>query len=375
MSDWHNKDYGKGGVYMTEVSIIIPTYNEKGNINILLDRIHNSMNGTDYETVIVDDNSPDGTAGLIDELSKKYPVRLIIRKDKRGLASAVVTGLQNAKGNIFIVMDADLQHPPEKIPSFIQEINNGADITIANRYADKDGFDGLGLHRKIISKCANYPAKILFRKLADINDIQSGFFALKSDVIKGVDLQPIGYKILLEILILGNYNNVKELSYKFAKRENGKTKLGPKVIVEYLLHISNLAYRTGEFNRFTKYCTVGAIGIAVNTAVLFLLTNVLGIFYLISSILAHEISIIGNFIMNDNWTFKGLTSSEKGPYDLIYRAVRYNMAKISGILLSISILFILTQFLSIPYLYSNVIAIMAGVFWGYSTSMIVVWRH
>ena len=362
---------------MTEVSIIIPTYNEKGNIEHLLDRIHNSMkikNGIDYETIVVDDNSPDGTAALIENLSKKYPIKLVVRKDERGLASAVVTGFKNAKGNIFVVMDADLQHPPEDVPRLIDEIRKGVDISIANRYASKDGFNGLGLHRRIISKGANYPAKILFRKLANINDIQSGFFAFKRDVIKGADLHPMGYKILLEILVLGNYNSIKEISYKFAKRESGETKLGPKVIFEYLAHISTLAHRTGEFKRFTKYCTVGVIGIVVNTAALFMLTHILGIFYLLSSVIAHEISIIGNFFMNDNWTFKGLVT-EKGPYDLIYRAIRYNAAKISGIMLSISLLFIFTDILSINYIYSNVIAIMAGVFWGYSTSTVIVWRH
>lgn len=363
---------------MTDVSIIIPTYKEKGNIQPLIERIQNSINvngnNTDYEIVIVDDNSPDGTAELVIELSNKYPVRCIVRKDERGLASAVVTGFKNAKGDIFVVMDADLQHPPEDVPSLIEEIHNGADISIANRYACKDGFNGLGLRRKIISKGANIPAKILFRKLSGINDIQSGFFALKRDVIKDVKLNPLGYKILLEILVLGNYGMVTEIPYKFAKREYGETKLGAKVIFEYLLHVTSLANRTGEFKRFTKYCTVGAIGIAVNTTVLFLFTNIFGMFYVMSAIMAHEISIIGNFVMNDNWTFKGLVTKNK-PQDIAYRALKYNLAKITGIVISISLLFVLTEFLSINYIYANVVSIMLGVMWGYSTSTVIVWRH
>lgn len=366
---------------MTDVSIIIPTYEEKDNVQALVERIHNSIssisqNGdnTDYEIVIVDDNSPDGTAELVTELSNKYPVRCIVRKDERGLASAVVTGFKYAKGDILVVMDADLQHPPEDVPNLIAEIHKGADISIANRYANKDGFNGLGLHRKIISKGANYPAKILFKKLSGISDIQSGFFALRRDVIKDAKLNPLGYKILLEILILGNYNKVTEISYKFAKREYGETKLGAKVIFEYLLHITTLAYRTGEFKRFTRYCTVGVVGIVVNTAVLFLFTNVLGFFYLVSAIMAHEISIISNFFMNDGWTFKGLVTQNK-PQDVAYRAFKYNIAKVTGIAISISLLFVMTEFLSINYIYANVLAITMGVLWGYSTSTMIVWRH
>lgn len=363
---------------MIDVSIIVPTYKEKGNVKALIERIHSSIsdNGknANYEVIIVDDNSPDGTAELVTELSNKYPVRCIVRKNERGLASAVVTGLKNAKGDIFVVMDADLQHPPEDVPSLIEEIRKGADISIANRYAYKEGFNGLGLHRKIISKGANYPAKILFRKLSGISDIQSGFFALKRDVIKNVQLNPLGYKILLEILVLGNYNKVKEIPYRFAKREYGETKLGAKVIFEYLIHITTLANRTGEFKRFTRYCTVGAIGIVINTIALFLFTNVLGFFYLISAIMAHEISIIGNFVINDNWTFKSLVTQNK-PQDIAYRAFKYNLAKITGIAISISLLFIMTEFLSINYIYANILAITMGVAWGYSTSTMIVWRH
>lgn len=359
---------------MTAISVIVPTYNEKDNIPILLDKIHKSFQGVEYEAIIVDDNSPDGTAKYVNNLSYQYPVRCIVRKNERGLASAVVEGFKNAKGDIFIVMDADLQHPPEKIPSLIDEINKGADIVIANRYTGKDGLEEFSIIRKIISKGANYPAKILFRKLSEINDVQSGFFSLRKDVVKGIELKPVGYKILLEILVLGNYKNIKEVGYKFGKRESGDTKLGPKIIFEYIAHVMILARRTGELKRFLKYCTVGIIGIIVNTITLFLLTNIVGMFYISSSIIAHEISIIGNFIINDNWTFKSLVT-KNGPYNVLYRAIKYNLAKITGIVISISLLFILTEFLSIGYIYSNIMAIMMGAIWGYSTSMIIVWKN
>jgi len=358
---------------MPEVSIIIPTYNEKHNIQPLLSRIHESIKDN-YEMiiVIVDDNSPDKTADIIKkEFINRYPLKLIVRESKKGLASAVVEGFKCAEGNIFVVMDADLQHAPEKIKYLICEVNNGSDIAIANRYGDKEGFKGLSVGREIISKWANYPVKLLFRKLNGINDIQSGFFAIKKDVIKNVELRPKGYKILLEILILGNYKNIKEIPFKLDRRMYGETKLGIKTIFDYISHIAILAIRTGEAKRFLKYCTVGVIGIGINTGILFLFTGMIGIYYMISSFLAHEISILSNFVMNDHWTFKEYIKKED---NLIYRAFRYNMAKVTGVIVSITFLYVYTEFLGMNYLVSNIMSIMTGVFWGYMTSLTVVWR-
>jgi dolichol-phosphate mannosyltransferase len=231
------------GGKMADISIIIPTCNERNNVEILLERIHQCVKRFDYEVVIVDDDSPDGTGYRVKELSEKYPAKTVVRRNEKGLAMAVVEGFKHATGDILIVMDADLQHPPEKLVALIEEIYNGADIVIGSRYAEKNGFGEFSFSRKMTSKCANVLAKILFQKLSKINDIQSGFFALKTDVVNGVNLTPAGYKILLEILIVGNYKNVKEVPYIFSKRKKGKSKFSAKISLDYIFHLLNLLWR------------------------------------------------------------------------------------------------------------------------------------
>lgn len=356
------------------ISIIVPTYEERENIKILFDRIDSCLVNIKYEIIVVDDNSKDGTIDEVNKLIDKYPVRLIVRTHIKGLASAVVEGFAYAKGNIFVVMDADLQHPPEKIVMMLDEINKGADIVIGSRYEDEKGFENFNPIRKIISKCANYFARILFHRLSNIKDIQSGFFTLKRDVINGVNLDPIGYKILLEILIVGNYYNIKEIPFRFAERKNGYSKLKIRTITDYIHHLMRLAWNQGELKRFMKYCIIGSSGIIVNTMILYSFTDLLGIFYLLSSAMAYETSIITNFIMNDKWTFKETIIPGKS-HNFFTRAMYFNWTMILGAIYGILLLYVFTEFLLINYIISNLISIAIITIWRYYTSMTVVWRH
>ncbi len=356
------------------ISIIIPTYSERSNIGILLERIDKCLENIKYEIVIVDDNSPDGTAELVKELSNTYNIKLIIRKDERGLATAVAEGFRHASGNIFVVMDADLQHPPERIIPLIEEIDKGTDIVVASRYNEEKGFGEFNIFRKIISKGANALARILFQKLSNIKDIQSGFFVLKKDVIQGVVLKPVGYKILLEILIIGNYKNIKEIGYTFSKRENGDSKLGAKTIIDYIYHLIYLSLRTGDLKRFTKYSIIGISGIFVNTFVLYFFTSILGVFYLLSSAVAYEISILTNFLLNDTWTFKDIVIDGKS-HNFVTRAIYYNSAMITGAILGIFLLYVFTNIFSIHYVISNLISIFIVFLWRYYASITMVWKR
>lgn len=353
----------------THVSIVIPTYNENGNIGILLDKIDNCLENIKYEIVVVDDNSTDGTIEIVNKLIGKYPVELIVRKDVKGLASAVVTGFKRTKGNVIVVMDADFQHPPDRIMSLVEEVNKGSDIVIASRHNGE--FGNFNIVRSIISKGANVVAKILFPKLSDVKDVQSGFFALKRDVINNVDLNPTGYKILLEILILGKYKSIKEIGYKFGDREHGDSKLGTSTIIDYVYHMASLSYRTGEINKLVKYSVVGISGIGVNMIILFFFTERLGLFYLLSSVVAYEISILTNFIINDRWTFKAIDNKSS----FLTRALYFNYAMITGAILGMLLLYVFTSLLSINYLVSNIISIVIVFMWRYYASITSVWKH
>jgi len=215
------------------ISLIIPTYNERKNLPRLVKRIHKSLSEIDYEVIIVDDNSPDGTGELAEKLSKTYPIK-VIHKKERGLALAVVTGFKYARGENLLVMDADLQHPPERIPYFLKEIEN-ADIVIGTRC-----MSSLTFKRKIISKGAKLLVMILFPLIRKLKEPHSGFFMLKKKVIEGIKLEPVGFKILLEILLKGNYKDVVEVPFIFEKRREGKSKLNVREILNFLRHVLSL---------------------------------------------------------------------------------------------------------------------------------------
>jgi len=235
------------------LSLIIPTYNEKGNLSTLVKRAHNCLSGyVDYEIIIVDDNSPDGTGELAEKMAQEYSIKVIHREGKKGLASAVVDGFKLARGEILGVMDADLQHPPEKIPELLTEISKGADVVIASRYVKKGGAEGLSFKRKIISIIAKFLIPILFPKIRVIKDPLSGFFLLKKEVIRNANLKPIGYKILLEILARGNYTQVVEIPYVFKERLSGRSNINFKEYINYLKHLYRLKKIRNKQDSFYK---------------------------------------------------------------------------------------------------------------------------
>src|SRR4030042_693565 len=190
---------------MKGVSIVIPTYNERENIQILIKEIQiefkiNSING---EIIVVDDNSPDGTGEILNNLKRKYKnLKVIHRKGKLGLSSAVLGGWKIAENDVLGVMDADLSHPPEKIHELYNPIkNNQADFTIGSRYVKGGKIEGWNLKRKIMSRGATLLAKIF----TDVKDPMTGFFMIKKECIEGKEINPKGFKILLELILKADY--------------------------------------------------------------------------------------------------------------------------------------------------------------------------
>lgn len=220
------------------ISIIIPTYNEVENFQVLTDRITTSLNKNEFEIIIVDDNSPDGTGELADKLSNNNDqISVIHRNSKNGLASAVVDGFLHAKGEIIGVMDADLSHPPEIIPMLILPIiENKTDFVIGSRYISEGETNDWSKKRQITSIAAT----LLARPLTDVKDPMSGLFFIKKEVIKDVKLNPLGYKIGLEIIVKGNYKNIMEIPFTFQNRMNGESKLGLKEELNYIHHLLKL---------------------------------------------------------------------------------------------------------------------------------------
>jgi len=220
------------------VSIIIPTYNEKENIEMLVPGIFQALekSGVRGEVVIVDDNSPDGTGEIAEKLKKDYRVKVIRRPGKMGLSTAVLDGIRNAEGEIIGVMDADMSHPPAIIPDVLRPLlSDEADISVGSRYVSGGKISGWHARRKIISRGAG----LLARPLTKVKDPMSGFFFFKKEAIEGRKLNPTGYKIGLEILVKCEAK-VAEVPYTFVDRKHGKSKLNLAEEIRYLKHLFRL---------------------------------------------------------------------------------------------------------------------------------------
>ena len=226
-----------------KLAIIVPTYNEKENLPELVERIDTvcTSRDIDYEIIVVDDDSPDGTAQVAKEFSSRYPVKVIIRKWDRGLATAAVRGMTVADSNLLLVMDADLSHAPEAIPDLLEPILQGeADLTVGSRYVEGGKIGNWSFFRRLTSRVAI----LLARPLTSVRDITSGFFCLKRFVIVGSGLSPVGYKIGLEIMVKGKYSKVKEVPITFVDRGQGKSKFGLREQINYMRHLLHLySYR------------------------------------------------------------------------------------------------------------------------------------
>ena len=225
------------------LSIIIPTYNEKDNLPKLMENIFGILKeaAIEAEMVIVDDNSPDGTGELAEELAKKYPVKVLHREGKLGLSSAVLAGFSRASGEILMVTDADGSHDYRLIPQIVKAIDqDGYELVVASRYMPGGGVTEWPFKRKLIS----WGATTLGRLFTPIKDCVSGFFAFKREIISGVNINPIGYKVGLEIFAKGKYKKYLEIPYIFNDRQIGESKLSSKEIVYYAQQIfSLLKYR------------------------------------------------------------------------------------------------------------------------------------
>jgi dolichol-phosphate mannosyltransferase len=285
------------------ISIILPTYNEVDNIRIIIPKIFGILDKENIkgEVIVVDDNSPDGTASLAEEFSKRYPVKVFVRKADRGLSKSVLKGFDLADGDICLVMDADLSHPVEKIPEMVLPIlQNECDMVVGSRNVPGGGCEEWPISRRVISRFAGYMA----RGVTKLSDPTSGFMAIKKNSIKDIKLDPLGWKIVLETAVKAK-PLIKEIPIIFTDREKGKSKLGPRTYIDYLLHLWRLYSYTYEgLSQFIKFCLVGISGIFIDTFVLVTLVELASFDPRIAAVFAFFAAVSWNYIFNRKWTFK-----------------------------------------------------------------------
>ncbi len=231
------------------ISLVVPTFKEKKNMEKLVERTGAALaaTGDSYELIIVDDNSPDATAGEVRRLQPGRPwLKLLVRERERGLATAVTAGWKIARGDILGCMDGDLQHPPEHLSSLFEKIrSSGAQIVVASRYVPEGGVSDWKFRRRIISWTATSMAfALLPPRMRQVRDPMSGFFLLRRSVIEGVTLRPMGYKILLEVLARGRYQTTAEVPYTFEERAHGGSKMDVTQVWLYFLHLLRISFAT-----------------------------------------------------------------------------------------------------------------------------------
>jgi dolichol-phosphate mannosyltransferase len=219
------------------ISIIVPTYNEAASLPLLGQRLLAALAGREWELLIVDDGSPDGTADLAEALAPRLPVRVLRRPAKAGLASAVLDGFAQARGDVLVVMDADLSHPPELVPALVEALRDGVELAVASRYVPGGGTRDWPFVRQIVSRVASFMGNLL----VPVRDATSGFFALRRSVIDGRTFNPIGFKIGFEIMARGKYRRAVEVPYVFTDREQGASKFGKREILQYLIQLRLVA--------------------------------------------------------------------------------------------------------------------------------------
>lgn len=220
------------------ISIILPTYNELENIRVIISKISETFEKEKLkgEIVVVDDNSPDGTARAAERSSVDMPVRVHVRKEDRGLSKSVLKGFELAENEICVLIDADLSHPVEAIPELVKPVLDGkCDMCVGSRYIQGGGWTDYNPFRGSISKFAG----LLAKGVTTLSDPTSGFMAVRKRILDGVDIDPLGWKIVLEIAVKTRAK-IKEIPILFSERTSGKSKLGIRAQFDYLHHLWRL---------------------------------------------------------------------------------------------------------------------------------------
>ncbi|WP_353267960.1 polyprenol monophosphomannose synthase [Gemmatimonas sp.] len=223
-----------------QLSLVIPTYNEKDNIPLLLAELADTLvryPDVDVEFIIVDDNSPDGSGRVADSLTAQYPLQVIHRAGKLGLGGAVMAGFQKSSRAYLGVMDADLSHDPSVLGAMFEALK-GADIVVGSRFCEESRVEG---RWPILRKLTSFTGVRLAQRITKISDPLSGYFLIRRDVIEGLTLTSVGYKILFEILAKGTYASVAEVPFVFRERRFSGSKLNAQ---EYLLFAKQLLHFT-----------------------------------------------------------------------------------------------------------------------------------
>lgn len=362
-------------------SLILPTYNESENISELVPEIERVLEGIDHELIIVDDDSPDRTWKVAQDLAKRHEAVHVIRRiGRKGLSSAIIEGFLASKGDVLAVMDADGQHDMQLLTKLHDAVSVHHGIALGSRYVDGGGVGDWDERRYRMSRLATKLALSLCK--VQVSDPMSGFFAIDRDLFESVikKLNPKGFKILLDLLVvIPSTTPVTEVPFTFGERKHGESKLSWRVQLDFVEYLYDVTFGKYVPLTFVKYCIVGGLGVGVHLATYALVShamtvggtdlNLMG--FSVSVIAAIETAVVFNFILNNMWTFAHTRLT--GMRALI-GFLKFNGACLLGALANFGVsAFLFSR--GYPEFVSVIIGAAVGVFWNYTMNRIITWRE
>jgi dolichol-phosphate mannosyltransferase len=344
-----------------KLSVVIPTFREVRNLEAVARAIEVALRAQRiaYEVLFVDDDSRDGSEALAAQLADSLPVRMIVRHGEKGLSTAVLRGIREARGEYVVVMDADLSHPAERIPDMLAVLESGQnDFVVGSRYVAGGSLDpSWTWFRLLNSKVATW----LALPLARIHDPMSGFFAFRrADMPEAYRLSPIGYKIGLELLVKGEFSKPGEVPIHFADRVHGESKLSWKEQVRYLRHLRRLyQFRFPFLAEFMQFGLVGGTGFAVDVALYLGLQALTGM----GHIAARVVAFWGAASWNWAWN-RALTFSNRQKTAMLVQWPSFLLTSLLGFAINVGSYYVLTEY--VPYFETHkIVALVVGVLLGF----------
>lgn len=292
-----------------ELSVIVPTFNELDNVREVVNRLDRSLQGTAWEVIFVDDDSPDGTATRIREIALRDPrVRCIQRIGRRGLSSACVEGMLSSSSPYLAVLDGDCQHDEALLPCMLELLREGeADMVVGSRYMNGGGIGGWDDSRARMSRFATRLSKAVIKH--ELSDPMSGFFALRREALETAvrGLSSIGFKILLDLVASSPATvRLKEIPYEFRNRHSGESKMDSHAMWDYMMLLADKAFGSVVPVRFVAFALVGAVGVLVHFATLIALFRGMSLPFTISQAGAAAVAMVSNFVLNNALTFRDM---------------------------------------------------------------------